>query len=31
MYQELSEKIDGIKFWVVLLSGLMACVIWKLW
>jgi hypothetical protein len=31
LYHELSKKIDGVKFYVFLLGGLMACVIWKLW
>lgn len=31
LYRELSKKVDNLKFVVVLLSGLMACVIWKLW
>lgn len=30
MYRELSEKIDGVKYWVFLLSVLVALVIWKL-
>jgi hypothetical protein len=31
MYRELSKKIDSVKFYVVLLSLLMGCVIWKIW
>jgi hypothetical protein len=31
LYRELSKKIDGVRFWVLLLGGLMACVVWKLW
>jgi len=31
LYRELAKKVDNLKFVVVLLSGLMACFIWKLW
>jgi len=31
LYEELSKKIDNLKFVVFLLCGLMACIIWKLW
>lgn len=31
LYRELAKKVDNLRFVVVLLSGLMACVIWKLW
>ena len=31
MYRELSKRIDGLRFYVLLLFGLMACIVWKLW
>jgi hypothetical protein len=31
LYRELSKKIDSVRFYVFLLGGLLACVIWKVW
>lgn len=29
--QELSNRVDGMKFWLVVLTGVMGCVIYRLW
>lgn len=31
MYRELTKRIDGLRFAVYMLFGLLACIAWRLW